>query len=110
MPKSSRLGMPSAVTRMWLGFSGLNGFFYRGHPKLAPGARKETAVLSKEILYQIPERKPSYSGFGMVSQSFTVWSSLPDANRCPSGEKATEETTLVWPFRVATSCRVATSQ
>src|SRR2546429_117211 len=45
-------------------------------------------------------------GSARASHTFTVWSSLPEAIRLPSGENATQSTKLVCPLSVRTSCPV----
>jgi hypothetical protein len=43
-------------------------------------------------------------------QIFTVWSSLPEASRSPSGLNATLQTAAAWPLRENSSLTVALSQ
>ena len=46
----------------------------------------------------------------VASQTLTVWSSLADAMRLPSGLNATPETNPVWPLSVNLSRPLAASQ
>jgi hypothetical protein len=50
-----------------------------------------------------------FSSAGVASQTRTVWSSLADATRFPSGLNATPKMLLVWPLRGNSSCPVAAS-
>src|SRR5262249_21373652 len=86
-------------------------FHIRALPSLAPVMRSgDWAAKRTFMIAPVEARKAKASFFAATSQRRTIWSSPVEATTVPSGSKATDQTSCVWPSNLASWLPVLRSQ